>query len=357
VSQDAETPTDEPPVLYMDEAGNTGENLLDTVQPVYALAAVRIDEVSATRAVAAALSRTQMPELKFNKLQGSGAGRRNILTLLGDLDLQPGAAAVAVAHKPWMLAAKLVDELVEARMLSRGEQMAWYASGDAKTMADVLYQRAPRALGTLYEDLAAAFVPLVRDYSPQAATDFLDVLRRCRIACTDAQVSRVLHDMIDTDAELKSEFATREDALDPALPLLFWQGAYWSRVFEGPFRVLHDDSNTVRGWVQHFTLIRRNFEAALAAGDTSRMEPVTIGQITLEFPTQLQQISFGESHRDDRLQVADTVAGAAAHLYAVATGARQFDTFARDLRRAGIGDLIEHEIGPQADASLTAQLL
>jgi hypothetical protein len=178
-------------------------------------------------------------------------------------------------------------------MLSRGEQMAWYASGDAKTMADVLYERAPRALGALYQDLAAAFVPLVRDYAPQAATDFLDALRHCRIACVDEAVSRVLDNMIDTEAELESEFATREDALDPALPLLFWQGAYWSRVIDEPFRVLHDDSNTVRGWVRYFTLIRRNFEAALAAGDTSSMEPVTIGQITLEFPRQLQQISFG----------------------------------------------------------------
>jgi hypothetical protein len=91
MSQDGEPATDEQLVLYMDEAGNTGENLLDALQPVYALSAVQIDEDSASRAVAAALSRTQMPELKFNKLQGSGSGRRNILTMLGDLDLKPGA--------------------------------------------------------------------------------------------------------------------------------------------------------------------------------------------------------------------------------------------------------------------------
>lgn len=80
-----------------------------------------------------------------------------------------------------------------------------------------------------------------------------------------------------------------------------------------------------------------------------------MGRSRSEFPTQLQKISFGESHRDDRLQVADTVAGAAAHLYAVMTGARPYDAFARDLRRAGIGDLIEHTIGPEPDGSLIAQ--
>jgi hypothetical protein len=138
MSSDALPPTKEHPVLYMDEAGNTGENLLDRNQPVYALSAVRLEAEPAARAVTAALGRTQMTELKFAKLQRSGAGRRNILTLLGDLDLRPGTAVVAVAHKPWMVAAKLVDELVEARILSRGEQMAWYASGDAQTKADLL---------------------------------------------------------------------------------------------------------------------------------------------------------------------------------------------------------------------------
>jgi hypothetical protein len=215
---------DASPVLYMDEAGNTGENLLDPTQPVYALAAVDIDEERAARGVTAALGRTQMPELKCSKLLRSGAGRRNIEAFLADLALEPGSTAVAVAHKPWMLAAKLIDELVEPRMLSRGEQAAWYASGEAKAMADLIHERAPRALGGLYQDLGARFVPLVRDYSEQTATDLVDVLRRCRIVCTDGALSGVLDEMIDTVDELEAEFAERQDALDPALPSLFWQG-------------------------------------------------------------------------------------------------------------------------------------
>ena len=165
------------PAVVMDEAGNSGENLLDESQPVYSLSAIRVDEEVAAAAVAAALSRTQMPELKFNRLQRSNPGRKNILTLLGDVHLDPSVAAVVVAHKPWMLAAKLVDELVEPKMLRRGEQMACYASGNAKADASTLYRGAPRALGTLYMDLAAKFVSLVRDYSPPAAMDFLAELR------------------------------------------------------------------------------------------------------------------------------------------------------------------------------------
>jgi len=154
----------------MDESGNTGENLLDVAQPVYALAAVRgdLDDISA--AVTTALSRTQMAELKFNRLRTSNPGRRNILKLLGDIDLTGYRAAVSVVHKPWMLAAKLIDDLVEPRMLARGLQMAWYGGGAAKNMADALYAQAPPALGDVYSELQSSFVQLVRDYSPEAVT-------------------------------------------------------------------------------------------------------------------------------------------------------------------------------------------
>ena len=64
---------------------------------------------------------------------------------------------------PFMAAAKLVDELIEPRMLARGEQMNWYVSGQAAAMADVVFGRGPR-LGTVYSELLSAFVAMLRRY-------------------------------------------------------------------------------------------------------------------------------------------------------------------------------------------------
>lgn len=340
----------------MDEAGNTGENLLDVDQPVYALAAIRLDEADVELAMAAALARTQMPELRFKKLRTSNPGRRNILTLLRDIKLTPDRAVVAVTHKPWMLAAKLIDELVEPRMLARGVQMAWYAGGAASNMAHALHALAPRALGELYRDLAKAFQSVVRNYSPEAADELLRTLRRCRIACRDHETAELLSVMIDSPHELRAEFESRHDALDPAVPSLFWQGGHWSAKFQRPFEVLHDDSNTVRRWAEYLELIGRNLKEAEQRGEPGPPHSMTVGDITLDFPTRLDAITFGHSDRDSRLQVADIVAGSAAHIYAVATGARPMDAFARDLSRAGVGDLIHHELGPPVDQNIIQQL-
>ena len=53
------------PQVVIDEAGNTGENLLDQDQPIYALAAVHLEDEKVQKAVDGAIGRTQMSELQF----------------------------------------------------------------------------------------------------------------------------------------------------------------------------------------------------------------------------------------------------------------------------------------------------
>lgn len=329
----------------MDEAGNTGENLLDREQPIFALAAVHIDADTAKAVIDASRLRTQMVDLKFSRLQRSNPGRKNILALLSNLGLDPSTATVSVTDKPWMLAAKLTDELIEPRMLQRGTQMGWYTSGAAKATADALHVLGPKLPGGLYGELASTFVAMVRDYTPERASLCLSALNRCRLACTDPILMEILNDMLDTADELDDEFAERDDALDPALPALFWQAGHWSNELGTAFEIRHDDSNAVRGWIEYFTAIRENAQNAVASG----REPVTqlsAGPLTIDVPTNLEAITFGASEGDARLLVADMIAGAAARLYGATLGFTAFDPFARELARVGVGDLILHQMGP-----------
>ncbi len=311
----------------MDEAGNTGENLLDATQPVYALAAIRVD-TQAHAAITAALARTQMPELKFQRLRSSSAGRRIILELLNEVEPRPDNAAVMVVHKPWMLAAKLVDELIEPRMLAKGVQMAWYKTGSARRMAHALFALAPDALGDVYAELQATFVALLRNYSETRAEAFLKALRRAKIVCVNEQMHDLLSVMIDTPTEVREEFATRRDALDPSLTALFCLAGHWSSFLAKPFEVVHDESVTVRRWA---TQLDEMIVARGMTGEPPRPETLVAGEIVMPLPTMLQSITFATSEHDERVQLADVLAGCAAHLFAARTGAKPFDRFARDL--------------------------
>lgn len=336
------------PCIAMDEAGNTGENLLDEAQPVYALAAVKVSAADADRLVLAALARTQMSELKFGRLQRSGGGRRTILALLDAAGFAVDTVIAVPADKAWMAASKLVDELVEPRMLQLGVQMDWYTSGEALRMARILYDRGRPHLGAGYSDLVRAFVPLVRDYTDSGARTFLTALRRARLAARDAEVSAVLKYMIDTEEELRAEFSTRLDALDPALACLYQQLGLWSERL-GEFEVVHDDAVVVARWAEYLTMPRH----LRSAGGPRVIEA---GAIRIVLPFGLERITLTQSHRDPRLQIADILAGTCAYVYSRVLGLEPEDAFSRALERRGIGKLILRDIGPTLPPLRAARL-
>jgi hypothetical protein len=326
------------PQIAMDEAGNSGENLLDRSQPVHALVGVNVDLATAEPAISAALNRTQMGELKFAQLRRSGRGRRNILALLDHLKLVENQAAAYVTDKEWMLAAKLVDELVEPRMLAAGTQMDWYLSGNARAMAEVLYERGRPVLRGVYDDLAAAFVPMVRDYDRERGQAFLTALRRARLAAHATDVHAVLAAMIDTESELAAEFETRSDALDPHLPALWWQAGHWSQRFD-QFEILHDESNTAAGWTDALAMAARHSSAREAS------RTVAFGHLRIDLPAGVRDIRFRRSDADARIQVADILAGATAHVFGAVAQIHPEDRFCRELEQRGIGRIVRETIG------------
>ena len=329
----------------MDEAGHTGQNLLDSDQPIYALAALRMDEAEAEAAVSAALGRapSTMTELKFSVLRRSTQGRRNLLTLLQDVGLTPDGAAVIVMHKRFMVATKLIDELVEPRMRAKGLQPTFYASGAARRMAYALYEWGPVALGEMYDELTASFVALLRNYTPEGGEAFIQTVQRCRIVSRDPEVSGLLAVMIDTPEQMNDEFAARYDVLDPALPSLFWQAGHWSSKLGTRFEVLHDDSTSVQRWQDEiFEGIQRTM------ADRTAPESFPLGDRIVHLPTLLNTIKFQASHDDPRLQVADVLAGAAALMVGVIYGARlgEGDLVTKLQEQGGVIELIQEDVVP-----------
>lgn len=67
--------------VAFDEAGNSGENLLDPEQPVFVLAAVCLEESEADSICSTALGCGQATELKFAALRRRPRGQQTILEI------------------------------------------------------------------------------------------------------------------------------------------------------------------------------------------------------------------------------------------------------------------------------------
>src|SRR6266849_8025878 len=100
-----------PELVAFDEAGNTGQNLLDPQQPVFVVASVRVADQAAEEIVER-ITRGGATEGKFSRLRRSPRGRLAILDALKHPSLVPNNARMSVYHKRFMVTTKIVDMLV-----------------------------------------------------------------------------------------------------------------------------------------------------------------------------------------------------------------------------------------------------
>ncbi|UQU66839.1 DUF3800 domain-containing protein [Couchioplanes caeruleus] len=290
-----------PPTVYADESNNSGENLTDLDQPVFAAAAVLMDSAAAASLVASV--RAHMPanfgEAKYSALVKSGAGRQALLEAFAQLP--DGSVRTYLAHKRFMIVAKMVDYLAVELAYDDGYDM--YADGSALGLANLLFHVGPVAGdAAAFDQMLQTFVDALRPSKPTTVDDLFAAIAAYRGTAVEElrgqlgilQAARVQADEV---FELIAE-AKITDVLDPAIPCLV-ELCYDVGERVGPFRLVHDQSNTI---ARH-ALTLLSIEALPAVTPVLKLPPLPATEIT-----------FADSASTPQLQVADWVAGGSRHV-------------------------------------------
>lgn len=122
--------------LFCDESGNTGPALLDPEQRYFSFSSVSISEAEAASIIQEARKRfpVQMPELKSSKLLRSSQGRRLCGHILNSVT---GRYAVSIHDKVFALCAHFFEYVIEP--VFRDQPQVLYAKGMHRFTAMVLY--------------------------------------------------------------------------------------------------------------------------------------------------------------------------------------------------------------------------
>jgi hypothetical protein len=286
------------PVVYADESNNSGQNLTDPKQPVFAASAVFMDTADAASIVHAV--RTQLPnghgEAKYSSLSKTRVGRRALLDAFARLP--DDAARTYVAHKRFMIVGKIVDYLVVELAHDYGYDM--YADGSALGLANLLYFSGP-VLGdpAAFDRMLQTFVDALRPTKPTTVDDLFAAVAAFRATAQDGLRDKILmveaaREHADDIARMISEAKIR-DALDPAVPCLA-ELCYDMGARIGRFHLVHDHANT----------IARNALTLLTIDALPQLTP----GLKLP-PLPAVGITFADSTTTPQLQIADWVAGAA----------------------------------------------
>lgn len=290
--------------ITFDECGYTGEHLLDKEQAVFALASTSLDDGDCGDLLHLFSGRTQ-GEFKYTKLKKARRNEPLILSLVEDSRITQSTCKIFVIHKPFMLVAKLVDNICEPGAREFGVNL--YEGRAALALTNLISSTFPIFLGrTRYSRFLQVFSDLSRNENPKsierfvaeseaiyehlqrkfpfAAETFSPVVLACRKGL------RFLRHITAADFDH-----------DPIIPAYHTLANEWSKQTSGRFEVLADESK----------VLAHERERLLKFSDPDLKE-VELKQYanTAIFPLRISDIVTARSEAHHSIQLADLLSGA-----------------------------------------------
>ncbi len=299
----SERTSDPVPLVYGDEAGNTGPELLDPNQPVFALAFTDLTPDEA-RSVLATID-TAASEVHVADLLRRKGGATRLHQFFDHPLVTPSRVRTYVTHKEHMVVTKIVDLLIEN--VAHSLDFDLYRDGLNIVLGNRIYAvlhelvDAPRRLTFL-----RSFVALARRTDDATIETFYRQAAELRQAI-DPQHHEVCDEffvpLMFSQAIVRDVFdGSRNDryTLDPIIPSTFVLAYEWAKKYPQGFKLVHDDAKTLR-----------LKEPELRVFMSERLAGIEVGYDERKHPAQLpiRELAFASSHSEPSIQVADVVAG------------------------------------------------
>lgn len=307
--------------IYCDEAGNSGENLLDPAQPYFVLASNDFSDVEASTLLELVRSK-QAAEAKFRTLKKTPTGLKKLKALMTNPGMTGDRIVVTAFDKRFMIITKMVDLIAETIFHEIGEDL--YKRGANIAMSNMLYVCMPTFCGeATTQRYLNSFVELMRFRTPASADAFYKAGDEMLAASSNEDFRKDLY--IFTERRLFQTWfeGIGNLALDPAIPALFEHIASWGARKPSRFKVFCDSSKPILA-------TKAQFDAMLAQGD-EMASVIGYDRRKFKFPLQAISLEQSDSALHPQIQIADICAGAFAHVLRCSQ-ADTYDDFATTLR-------------------------
>lgn len=306
--------------IAFDESGNTGANLLDPAQPVFALASVNVTREEATDLVRA--GSVTSDEMHFVNLRRSARGRSRILEALNSHVLAPERCRLSGYHKSFMVTTKIVDLLIEPMAHEDGIDL--YERGANIAMSNMWHTVAPVVLGEdRFQELQHLFVNFVRQQTWPAVMKFYRYVDRLFDEFEGHWFHSAIGLLLAATQRIGWHYYEQwgDSHLDPAFPAFVDLGCHWTGKLGEAFDILHDSSKIIENE-------RERLELLMSPDLPTRM--IGYDRRKQAFPIQATGIQLVDSAAHPEVQVADILASSAVYAWKK-LAQRQSDQFAKEI--------------------------
>lgn len=312
-------------IVYFDESGNTGQDMLNAEQPVFVLASVSFNEKE--------LGELEKifgvkGEMHFKKLRKSIEGRKKILEFLDHELITESSIMFYAVHKEFNVCGQITDQLIETVMHHRGHDI--YVKGNNLFYMNYLFYFGNFFWDKqLYADLIRYFVEMIRTKTPESVEGFY-------------QTAATLLDSVEEKSVLEPVLESRkyiDDILDCAdkytIDVTFSSFLVlcdrWYKLHKGLIDVKLDVSKQVSHYSDYLDHTRQ-----LAASGAEKTQ-LGYDERVMTFPPQIGDLKMVDSKDEFGVQCADLIASAITFMYNNEQGSNS--PFAREIQKTKLLDL------------------
>lgn len=287
-------------MIFFDEAGNTGPNLLDITQPTYLLLSHNYSEEEVNEILAPLIEISKAKELHFKQLRRYAKSRNAIIQCINHPLIQKNRVFQYVAHKEFMIVIHIVDQLIEHVLYKKGIDI--YKGGLNISTANIIYIMGKNVWDkNLFKDMCSKFVLWVRTNDENTGVEFyLSVQKLYDSLKTnkDRQLVSLILESLPLVNEIRASFS--KYTLDATLSCFNSHCHYWAGIYNQPFDVVVDDSKQIEYWEDMIKFLTDNLpEQEVGYGSRKHKYPLLIKSLKMQssatsLPIQLSDI-FGSA--------------------------------------------------------------
>lgn len=291
------------PIIYFDESGNTGSNLLDKDQPVFTLASCKFSDEEA-QSLIDLLDSKSSHEAHFKRLRKRKSGQDGIVRLMSSSLINKNNIVVNIMLKDFMVVSKIVDILIEHMMFLEGEDL--YVNGKNIALSNVLYYCLPLHHDkNLVQLMYNSFVIMIRDQTEENISAFYSSAEEVKNSSIDEKYNKNIELILNTKNCIHDALSgIDKHALDPSIPALFLHCIKWGEIYSKGFHIIHDDSHSINKQKVLFSQFMDLTQSEVEVGYDRRK---------FKLPLKGRSLKFVNSELKVQLQVADIIASSFAY--------------------------------------------
>ena len=326
------------PKVFFDEAGNTGDNLLDKEQPIYVLSSNDYSDAEIQQ-ILSPLSIAKGNELHFKNLKKYSKYRNAIIDVFNHDLITSEHIKYSYADKKFGLVCNIVDKIIEPMFYDVGYNM--YKKGLNLTYANGLYiVGISHCNKELFSRFLFDFQSLMREQTASNINSFYRTVEEILLvkneiiedifSCIAASKAQII-DFIDGYDKYSMDFSVSTFAI-----LCDW----WGKQLNKKFEVIHDNSKQIEHWEGHIKSM---------SNDKIKKTEIGYDYRKSTYPLLIESLTLVDSKSHKQIQFADIVSSAVSYCLKIRhIDKNETDDFANKIFTSKLANITSWPIMPSA---------